>query len=45
MSKILLITEKPNDQATNLKHSELFDINKNTFSQFFGRTIFGRESD
>ncbi len=45
MQRILLVTESPNEQATNLKHNELFDIRKNAISQFFGEALFGRESD
>lgn len=45
ISKIILITKEPNKQAENLMHEELFDIKKNTFSQFFGRALLGRECD
>ena len=45
MQRILLVTESPNEKATNLKHDELFDISKNAISQFFGRVLLGRESD
>ena len=45
MSKILVITEEPNKQASVLSHKELFDINKNAFSQFVGRLVFGCEID
>ncbi len=39
------LTEAPNEQAANLRYDELFDISKNSFSQFFGRTLLGKESD
>lgn len=44
MAKVLIITKTPNIEAATLTHSELFDITKNTFSQFVGRPILGSES-
>lgn len=43
MQKILLITQTPNKDAESLTHTELFDLKKNPFSQFFGRILFGKE--
>lgn len=40
-----MVSKEPNDEAIPLKHNELFDIVKNPFSQFFGRLLFGTESD
>lgn len=45
MPKIIIVTEKPNSKAELLTHAELFDIDKNSFSQFFARLLIGRESD
>gem|GEM_PF-4883934 len=43
MQRILLVTDKPNKEASTLTHSELFDLTKNSFSQFFGRLLLGNE--
>lgn len=45
MQKLLLVTEKPNTEALGLNHEQLFNISQNTFSQFFGRILLGREED
>jgi len=44
LQKILLITKAPNKDAESLTHTELFDLKKNPFSQFFGRILFGKET-
>jgi hypothetical protein len=42
--RILMITEKPNKKADQLPcREDLFDLEKNPFSQFFGRILFGSE--
>jgi len=43
MQKILIVTQEPNKEASELTHEQLFDIKKNPFLQFLGRLLFGEE--
>lgn len=45
MQKFLLVTQNPNDEAADLNHVDLFDIEKNTISQYFGRILLGSEEN